>query len=320
MWTGCECEALSNTPFKADAEQLARFDGNFHRQFLQHLLTGAVDDRGHGVFSREPPLLTVEDLVVADLRYRRFMLNSRGGVLDFKVWKCVGAAFVADQKRVALRVVTSIFSALQNLHHSAIRILSVAGRNSFRNDRAPGVLADVDHLCAGIGLLIIVGYRNGVERAGRVISHQNAAGIFPGDRRSGFDLRPGNLRIHTLALPALCDEVVNPAAAFIVAGIPVLNGGVTDLGVFESNQLDHGSMELIAVTHRRGTAFEIADVAAFVGNDERAFKLSGFTCVDTEVGGKLQRTPDALWDVGKRTIAENSGIQGRKEIVAVRHD
>src|SRR2546422_7005811 len=45
----------------------------------------AVDDRGHGVFSREPPLLTVEDLVVADLRYRRFMLNSRGGVLDFKI-------------------------------------------------------------------------------------------------------------------------------------------------------------------------------------------------------------------------------------------
>src|SRR5438874_13686790 len=99
MRTGCECEASSNTPFEADAEQLACFDGKFHRQLLQHLLREAVDDRGHGVFSREPPLLTVEDLVVADLRYRRFMLNSRGGVLDFKIWKCVGAAFVRSEER-----------------------------------------------------------------------------------------------------------------------------------------------------------------------------------------------------------------------------
>src|SRR2546422_10435626 len=99
MRTGCECEASSNTPFKADAEQLARFDGKFHGQFRQRLLTEAVDDRGHGVFSREPPLLTVEDLVVADLRYRRFMLNSRGVDLDFTLWECVVAGFVGDQER-----------------------------------------------------------------------------------------------------------------------------------------------------------------------------------------------------------------------------
>jgi hypothetical protein len=67
-------------------------------------------------------------------------------------------------------------------------------------------------------------------------------------------------------------------------------------------------MELIAVTHRCSAAFEIADVAAFIGNDQRAFKLSSLACVNAEVGGKLQRTSDAFGDVGKRTIAENSGV------------
>src|SRR5262245_60096074 len=79
-------------------------------------------------------------------------------------------------------------------------------------------------------------------------------------------------------------------------------------------------MKLIAIAHRCSAAFQIANVAAFVGNDERAFKLSRFACVDPKVRGKLQRTSHAFWDIGKRPITENSRIQSRKEIVAVRYD
>src|SRR5207244_11125822 len=137
MRTGCECEASSNTPFKADAEQLARFDGKFHRQLLQRLLTEAVDDRGHGVFSREPPLLTVEDLVVADLRYRRFMLNSRGGVLDFKIWKVGVPAWVNGPLNSEVGVDAGIFRALHTLHDRATHLLRVSGRYLFRHVLAP---------------------------------------------------------------------------------------------------------------------------------------------------------------------------------------
>jgi hypothetical protein len=41
-----------------------------------------------------------------------------------------------------------------------------------------GVLADVDHLGAGVGLLVVVGQRHGVELAHRVIAHQQQLGYF----------------------------------------------------------------------------------------------------------------------------------------------
>src|SRR5262249_55899556 len=121
-------------------------------------------------------------------------------------------------------------------------------------------------------------------------------------------------------LAALCDEVVDPAATLFIAGIPVLDSGIADFRVIQSYQLHDGGMELIPITHRCSAALQITNVAAFVGDDERAFKLSRLACINTEIGGELQRTSHALWDIGKRTITENSRIQSRKEIVAVRYD
>src|SRR4030095_1321178 len=102
MRTNYECEALPNTPFEADAEKLARFDGKFHRQFLQDLFAKTIDDRRYSVFDRESPLLAVKDLIVANLGNGRFVLDLRRGGFDFKIRKCVGAAFIADQQRTAL--------------------------------------------------------------------------------------------------------------------------------------------------------------------------------------------------------------------------
>src|SRR5262249_59104151 len=116
--------------------------------------------------------------------------------------------------------------------------------------------------------------------------------------------------VPALAFPPLRHEVINSAAAFLIAGIPVLHGGITDFCVVQSNQLHHSSVKLIAIAHRRCTPLQITDVAAFVGNDERAFKLTRLAGVDTKVRGKLHRTSHALWDVGKRTIAENSTVPG----------
>ena len=55
-------------------------------------------------------------------------------------------------------------------------------------ERVP--LAVVDHLGAGIGLLVIVGHRDRIEFADRILAVQHAAGIFPGDRAAGLDLGP----------------------------------------------------------------------------------------------------------------------------------
>src|SRR5262249_38479354 len=107
----------------------------------------------------------------------------------------------------------------------------MAGRDALRDDPARRVLAEVDHLGAGVDLLVAVRNRDRVELAAGVLAAQDAARILPGDGRAGFDLRPGNLRVLAAAIAPLGDEIVDAALAFAVARIPVLHRRVLDLGV-----------------------------------------------------------------------------------------
>src|SRR5580700_4491499 len=311
---------LSHASFQADAQQLLCLDRKLHRQFAKYLPAESVDDHGDGFLGADPALPQIEDLVLANFRRGGLMLHARGGVLNFDIWERVRAALIADEQRVALGVVARPSGTLLDLHLATISVLAVTGGNSLGNHSARGVLADVDHLRPGVGLLIVIGQRDGVELADGVIAHKNAAGIFPGDGGASFDLCPGNLRISAGALAALGDKVVDPAAAFFISGIPVLNRGVFDRGVLEGNQLDDGGVKLILIADRRCAAFEIADVGAFVGDDQRAFELPCFRGIDAEVGGKLHRTAHTLGHVYKRTVAEYSRVQRGEEVIRVGYD
>ena len=98
------------------------------------------------------------------------------------------------------------------------------------------------HLGAGIGLLHIVGNGDGIELADRIIPAQNAAWVFPGDCRTGFDLCPGDLGVAAPAGAALGDEIINPADVVFIARIPVLHRLILDRGVAMLKQLHHGVM------------------------------------------------------------------------------
>src|SRR5258706_13183694 len=58
---------LSYRAFKADAEELLSFDGEFHRQLAKDVLAEPVDDHVHRIFRGEAALAAVEDLVFTDL-------------------------------------------------------------------------------------------------------------------------------------------------------------------------------------------------------------------------------------------------------------
>src|SRR5437764_22284 len=116
-----------------------------------------------------------------------------------------------------------------------------------------------------------------------MVAAQDAARVLPGDSRAGFELRPRDLGIVAAAIAALGDEVENAAAALRVAGIPVLDGRVLDLGIVEGDQLDYGGVQLVLVAHGRRAALEIAHIGALVGDDERALELAGVLLVDAEV-------------------------------------
>ena len=160
------------------------------------------------------------------------------------------------------------FSApFKHAHQAAIGVVAAAGGDAFGDDPGRRVLADMDHLGAGVRLLAVVDQRDRIELADGAVALEHAARILPGDRRAGFHLSPGNLGVLASTDTALGDEVVDAALAFAVAGIPVLHGRILDLGIIEGDQLDHRGVQLVLVAHRRRAAFEIADVGAFVRDD-----------------------------------------------------
>ena len=73
------------------------------------------------------------------------------------------AALGTDEHGIALREITRVFSGLLDLDQATIAVLAASGRNALGHNRAPGVFADVDHFCAGVGLLHIVDDGDGIK-------------------------------------------------------------------------------------------------------------------------------------------------------------
>src|SRR6266511_5930811 len=70
-----EPETSANTSLQAQTQKLLRFDGEFHRQFFEHLSTKPVDNHVDRVFRRDAALPAVEKLILANFRRRRLMLD-----------------------------------------------------------------------------------------------------------------------------------------------------------------------------------------------------------------------------------------------------
>ena len=94
--------ALSHCSLKRDAEQLLCLDGELHGQLVKDVLGVAVDDEPNGFLLGDAPLLTVEELVLADLGGRGLMLHDgrRAAALDHR--EGVSAAFGATSLKSLL--------------------------------------------------------------------------------------------------------------------------------------------------------------------------------------------------------------------------
>ena len=170
------------------------------------------------------------------------MFQYRRLVADFDIRPCVGAAFVAEQQRVALRVVTCSCSVFRDVYQSAVAVLAVSGRDAFGDDGAVGVLAEMYHLGPGVGLLVVVGNGHGVELRRRVVALQYATWVFPRYGGAGLHLCPRYFRVVTFADAAFGDEVVDTSVAVLVARVPVLHGGVFHFGILQCHNLHYGGV------------------------------------------------------------------------------
>ena len=111
--------------------------------------------------------------------------------------------------------------------------------------------------------------------------------------------------LRAAAIAALGDEIIDAALAFGIARIPVLHRRIFDLGVVERDQLDDRGMKLVLVALRRRAAFEIGDIGALVGDDQRALELAGVLLVDAEIGRKLHRAAHARRHIDERAVGED---------------
>src|ERR1700722_16524788 len=112
----------------------------------------------------------------------------------------------------------------------------------------------MDHLGAAVDLLAPIRDRDRIKLASRGLPAEDATRVFPGDRRTGLDLRPGDLGARAAAIAALGDEIVDAALALGIPGVPVLHRRIFDFRVLVRDQLDDRRMQLVLVALRRRAA------------------------------------------------------------------
>ena len=144
--------------------------------------------------------------------------------------------------------------------------------------------------------------------------------VLPGDGRARLHLRPADLGAVAAAVAALRHEIVDAALALGIAGVPVLDGRILDLGILQRDQLDDGGVQLVLVALGRRAALEIGDVGALVRDDQRALELPRLLLVDAEIGRKLHRAAHARRDVDEGAVREDGAVERREIIVRRRHD
>ena len=219
-----------------------------------------------------------------------------------------------------MREVAHAFGIGCDADKAAIGVVAVPCADTLADDGRAAALAIVDHLGAGVGLLIIVGDGNRVKLSNAVFAVEDAARIFPRHCAARFDLRPAHLAVPALTQSALGHEVIYATFAFGVARVPVLHGRIFDFGIVQRNEFDNSGVQLVFVAHWRGAAFEIGHITALVGDNQRTFKLAGILGIDAEIGGELHRASHAFRDINKCPVGEDRAVQRCKIIVMHRHN
>ena len=232
------------------------------------------------------------------------MLEDGRVVMHIHIREGMSTAVGAKEQRVARRIIAGIVGCCGSSYQSAIGVLGVSGRDALRNDGRLGVTPDVNHLCTGVSLLIVVGDGHRIELGLRIVTPQYAGGIFPSDSRAGLHLSPRQFGVNTAQVATLRHEVQDAAFTLLITGIPVLNRRVLHLCTIHDDNLDDGRMQLVLIAHRSRAAFEIRNVSIVVSDNQCALKLSRVPCIDAEIRTEFHRTANAFGDVDERTIAE----------------
>ena len=93
---------------------------------------------------------------------------------------------------------------------------------------------------------------------------------------------------------------------------PVLHGDVLDLRALHRDQLDHRAVQRGRLEFRRGAAFHVHHLRAFIGDDERALELPEVLRIDAEVGLERVLHLHARRHVDERAAARRPRSSARR--------
>src|SRR5690606_26890814 len=96
---------------------------------------------------------------------------------------------------------------------------------------------------------------------------------------------------------------------------PVLDGGVADAAVLESDQLNHRAVQRVGGVDGRRAAFDVVDEGTLVGDDQGPLELAHVLGVDPEVGLQRDLHLNPRRHVDERTAAPDGRVQGGKLVV-----
>ena len=170
------------------------------------------------------------------------------------------------------------------------------------------VFTNMQHFSTCIGLLIVIGYSHRIKFSRGIITQQNTTRIFPGNSRASFYLRPGYFGIFSFTNATFSHKIKDTPFPAFITGIPVLNSRVFYLRIFHDYYFNNGSMELILISHRRCTSFQVRHITIFIGNNKGSFKLTGIHGIDTKVSRKFHGATNSFWDVYERAVTKNSRV------------
>ena len=222
----------------------------------------------------------------------------------------VGAAGRVDQERVALGVVLAILQMLRDVDEAAIGRPARADRDALGNDVARRFIGGVDHFRAGVLMLAVAGERDGEHFAAGFAAFHDDARILHRQARADVAIDPFHFGF-LVGEPALGHEIEDVVR-------PVLDRDVLKFRAFHRDQLDHRAVQRGGVKLRRGAAFHVGQLRAFIDDDERALELPEILGVDPEIGLERMLHFHARRHVDERATAENGAVERAEFVVAGR--
>ena len=217
------------------------------------------------------------------------MLHGGGVVAHINHRESVGSALVAHKKGITLCIITATLGILRHADKTTVAVLRTTSRDTLAHDSGFRVFPYMDHLCSGVGLLIVVGYGHRIELSDRFVALQHAGGIFPSDSGSGLHLSPGDFGSVTAAKTALRHEIIDTSLAILIAGIPILDSAVFHFRALLYDNLHDSCVKLVFIAHRGCATLKIAHISIIVGYNQGSLKLPRAGSVDSEICAQLHR-------------------------------